>query len=130
MNSSLRKIIFVVDSAADDGETLARLFEASGHRAYRVSDLAQLETLLAYSIPDAVVVNLDSLQSNWSVVMAIIRGASTEHAPTMLALSGWELEHYGGALKRAGFDTFLRKPVPFREICDVLGISSNGMIHL
>lgn len=130
MDIHKRKLVVVVDSEPDDGEILTQLFEAAGHRACRVADASQLESVLLHAIPKGIVIDLDSVASEWEVVTSKVRSAAPDQPVKLVAISGWDLDRYGNALKRAGIDAYLQKPTPFRAICDALGISTNGMILL
>jgi PAS domain S-box-containing protein len=117
---SLRRRILLVDDNRDSVRTLAKVLELRGFDSRSAGDgPTALEIAEAWT-PDAVVLDIGLPGMDGYQVASRLHELRGDHAPALIALTG-----YGGGDARrqaldAGFDHHFVKPVNLDELCRVL----------
>jgi CheY-like chemotaxis protein len=116
--------ILVVDDEADTVETTAMLLEMEGHDVQQaVSGREALERVGPFS-PHLALIDLAMPVVDGFEVARAIRQMKLESQPTLAAVTGGILPRYKRLCAEAGFDHYLRKPVNFDELSQVVRLAT------
>lgn len=115
--------ILVIDDDADFTELLEEVLTAKGHRVGVVQDPANVAEKLTSFRPEVVLLDLSLGGADGLKLGPELRSAGVPPF-YLVAVTGWTDSHTKQAVKEAGFDGFLPKPLDLVALDEVLEVNA------
>jgi PAS domain S-box-containing protein len=112
--------VLVVDDNHDSAESLAMLFELTGHETRTVNDGLEAVEAAEKFRPDVVLLDIGLPKMNGYEVARRLRQHPWAKTVLLVALTGWGQDEDRQRSKAAGFDAHFVKPVDFAGLQDLL----------
>ena len=106
----------VVEDLEDSRELIAELLAQHGHDVKTAHDGESGLALICAERPDVALVDIGLPRKNGYEVAREIRDALREHAPRLIAVTGYCQESDRVAARAAGFDAHVSKPATTRDL--------------
>lgn len=121
-----RKRVLAVDDDLEIREALFEFFTALGHEALCVGSGSEAITAFPTLRPELVVLDIDLPDMPGTEVARQLRGLATDHAVTIIALTGYTTQGDVERSLAAGVDVHIRKPSGFAVLRELLGDASEA----
>ena len=115
-----RRRVLVVDDNVDAAQTLATMLELDGHDSRSAFGGAEALRAVDDWLPDAMLVDLGMPGIDGYELCRRVRAQFGDHAPLMIASTGWGQPEDRRRSYEAGFDAHLVKPVEPERITALL----------
>jgi DNA-binding response OmpR family regulator len=108
--------ILIADDNRDAANSLAELLRLEGHEVHVAYDGEQALDIFRSVQPDAALLDIGMPHLSGLEVVKAIRGQSSGHSATLIAVTGWGQERDRQVALDAGFDHHLTKPMMPEDI--------------
>ena len=108
--------VVVVDDNRDAAELVGEILSAVGHDVSIAHDALQALTLIARVRPTVVVLDIGLPVMDGYELASRIREEFTEHAPRLIAVTGYGLDHDRARSREVGIAAHLVKPVDVKDL--------------
>jgi DNA-binding response OmpR family regulator len=112
--------ILIVDDFPDIAETLGRLFRFRGYEVRTATDGLQAIPIAEQFRPEFVLLDIGMPNLNGFETAKRIRSKDWSRGMTLIALSSHWSRGYQRRAREAGFDRYLFKPMPAKNIAAVI----------
>ncbi len=116
--------ILIVDDYRDTTEFFALVLERLGHDVRTASDGFQAIAVAEKFRPEVILLDLGLPDLNGFETVKRIRKESWSEGTVLIAISGYGDKRDRELSQEAGFDAHLLKPVPMKDIVDLIEKSS------
>jgi CheY-like chemotaxis protein len=119
--------VVLVAPQNDDTMLLAGLFATAGFALSTVFDLETVLAMCKLSLPDGIVIDLDTPAIDGALLAARLRGMNGADSLTLVAIdstSATRVPHE--TLHAAGIDTVVGRPATVTKLIDALSASARG----
>lgn len=117
--------ILIVDDSSDIGEMLARLFRASGYETRIATDGFQALLIAKQFRPEFVLLDIGMPNFDGFETAKSIRSEAWSREMVLIAISGYCNQEYQRLAREAGFDRYLVKPTPMKDVLSLVEKSSH-----
>jgi CheY-like chemotaxis protein len=113
--------ILIADDNHDSANSLAELLRLEGHEVHVAYDGEQALDIFRSVQPDAALLDIGMPHLSGLEVVKAIRGQSSGHSATLIAVTGWGQEDDRREALASGFDHHLTKPIQPEQLHALLG---------
>ncbi len=121
--------ILIVDDFSDVAELLAYALRSYGYETRTASDGFQALLIAEQFRPQFVLLDIGVPGLNGFETAKRIRSETWSRGTVLVAMSGHSNAEYQRAAREAGFDRYLIKPTPLKEITGLIEEFSNRALH-
>jgi CheY-like chemotaxis protein/two-component sensor histidine kinase len=121
--------ILVVDDNPDLTDSLSTLLKLTGHEVHIAGDGMEAVTAAAALQPEVILLDIGLPKLNGYEAAQRIREKQNDHAPVLIAMTGWGQEADRQRSREAGFNAHMVKPLDFGALTKVLTDLDTAHLH-
>jgi len=118
--------LLIVDDHVSVLEAMRDLLELRGHRVAVASSGAEALRIVERRRPQLIILDIGLPDMSGYDLARAVRSRHAEADLTIVALSGFDAPAHNATITESGIDMYLTKPVPIRDLNDLIAIRFPG----